>query len=463
MSHKPWGGRFTESTDASVEAFTASVAFDKRLAAQDIAGSKAHARMLRRQGILSGEDVDAILQGLDIVAEEIEAGDFPYSVALEDIHMNIEARLVEHVGEAGKRLHTGRSRNDQVATDLRLFVREQIDGLLAGLEAFQEALIDAVGREAETVMPGFTHLQPAQPVTVGHHLLAYIEMAHRDAGRLRDARRRLNRLPLGSGALAGTPYPLDREGVAAELGFDGVAENSLDAVSDRDFAVETVSACALIMAHLSRLAEELILWSSPQFGFVSLPEAFCTGSSIMPQKVNPDVPELVRGKAGRVNGDWVALLTLLKAQPLAYNKDMQEDKEPVFDALDTTRGSLRVLTDMIPGICFHQEALYRAAAIGYATATDLADYLVRKGMPFREAHAAVGAAVRYAAETGYELADLDLATLRGFAEAIEKDVYEVLTLSGSVAARNHVGGTAPGQVRAAAQRARRRLAGTNNA
>jgi len=457
VSDKPWSGRFSQPTDAFVEAFTASIDFDKRLAQQDIAGSRAHARMLGRQGILSDDDVSAILSGLEAVAAEIEAGEFPYSVALEDIHMNIEARLTECIGDAGKRLHTGRSRNDQVATDLRLFVREELDAILGELARFRESLAATAEDEAATVMPGFTHLQAAQPVTLGHHLLAYYEMAERDADRLRDARKRVNRLPLGSGALAGTTYPIDREWVAAELGFDGVTENSLDSVSDRDFAVETASACALVMAHLSRLSEELVLWASPQFGFVSLPEAFCTGSSIMPQKMNPDVPELVRGKTGRVNGGLIQLLTLIKAQPLAYNKDMQEDKESLFDALDTVRGSLKVMADMVPGIVFHREAMRTAASAGFATATDLADYLVRQGVPFREAHEVVGGAVQAAIDRGCDLADLDLATLQGFSGAIGEDVYQVLTLEGSVAARDHIGGTAPEQVRAAAHRARKRL------
>ncbi|HKJ70157.1 MAG TPA: argininosuccinate lyase [Gammaproteobacteria bacterium] len=457
MTDKPWSGRFSQPTDEFVEAFTASIDFDQRLAMQDIAGSRAHARMLGRQGILSEADVAAILEGLDGVAAEIEAGEFPYSIALEDIHMNIEARLTERIGDAGKRLHTGRSRNDQVATDLRLYVREQIDAVLGELGRFREALVDTAEREAATVMPGFTHLQAAQPVTLGHHLLAYFEMADRDAGRLRDARKRVNRLPLGAGALAGTTFPIDREWVAHELGFDGVTENSLDSVSDRDFAVETAAACALIMAHLSRLSEELVLWASPQFGFVTLPESFCTGSSIMPQKMNPDVPELVRGKSGRVNGGLISLLTLIKAQPLAYNKDMQEDKEPLFDALDTVRGSLKVMADMVPGIAFHREAMRAAASAGYATATDLADYLVRKGVPFREAHAVVGGAVQACIDRGCDLAELDLATLQGFSEAIGDDVYQVLTLDGSVAARDHIGGTAPDQVRAAVRRARERL------
>jgi len=457
LTDKPWSGRFSQPTDEFVEAFTASIDFDQRLAMQDIAGSRAHARMLGRQGILSEADVAAILEGLDGVAAEIEAGEFPYSIALEDIHMNIEARLTERIGDAGKRLHTGRSRNDQVATDLRLYVREQIDAVLGELGRFREALVDTAEREAATVMPGFTHLQAAQPVTLGHHLLAYFEMADRDAGRLRDARKRVNRLPLGAGALAGTTFPIDREWVAHELGFDGVTENSLDSVSDRDFAVETAAACALIMAHLSRLSEELVLWASPQFGFVTLPESFCTGSSIMPQKMNPDVPELVRGKSGRVNGGLISLLTLIKAQPLAYNKDMQEDKEPLFDALDTVRGSLKVMADMVPGIAFHREAMRAAASAGYATATDLADYLVRKGVPFREAHAVVGGAVQACIDRGCDLAELDLATLQGFSEAIGDDVYQVLTLDGSVAARDHIGGTAPDQVRAAVRRARERL------
>ncbi|MFA9461815.1 argininosuccinate lyase [Thiohalorhabdus methylotrophus] len=458
MSEKPWSGAFTQPTDEFVEAFTASIDFDRRLARQDIAGSKAHARMLGRQGILSEADVEAILKGLEDVRGEIEAGQFPYSVSLEDIHMNIEARLTERIGDAGKRLHTGRSRNDQVATDFRLYVRDEIDAILAELARFRAALADTAEREADTVMPGFTHLQAAQPVTLGHHLLAYFEMAHRDAGRFHDARKRVNRLPLGSGALAGTTFPIDREWVAGELGFDGVTENSLDSVSDRDFAVEAASACSLVMAHLSRLAEELVMWASPQFGFATLPQSFCTGSSIMPQKINPDVPELVRGKTGRVNGDLMSLLTLIKGQPLAYNKDMQEDKEPLFDALDTVRGSLKVMADMVPGIEFHREALRKAASAGFATATDLADYLVRKGLPFREAHEVVGKAVRHCIDNGLELPDMDLATLQGFSHVIGADVYEVLTLEGSVSARDHVGGTAPAQVRAAVQRARQRMA-----
>jgi argininosuccinate lyase len=459
LSEKPWSGAFTQPTDAFVEAFTASIDFDKRLALQDIAGSKAHARMLGRQGILSQTDVEAILEGLEAVRGEIEAGEFPYSVALEDIHMNIEARLTERIGDAGKRLHTGRSRNDQVATDFRLYVRDEIDAILGELARFRSALADTAEREADTVMPGFTHLQAAQPVTLGHHLMAYFEMADRDAERFRDARRRVNRLPLGSGALAGTTFPIDREWVAQELGFDGVTENSLDSVSDRDFAVETASACALVMSHLSRMAEELVLWASPQFGFATLPQSFCTGSSIMPQKINPDVPELVRGKTGRVSGDLMSLLTLIKGQPLAYNKDMQEDKEPLFDALDTVRGSLKVMADMVPGIDFHREALEKAASAGFATATDLADYLVRKGLPFREAHEVVGKAVRHCIDHGLELPEMELATLRGFASVIGEDVFEVLTLEGSVSARDHIGGTAPAQVRAAVQRARQRLAG----
>jgi argininosuccinate lyase len=457
MTEKPWSGRFSEPTDAFVEAFTASIDFDRRLARHDIAGSKAHARMLGRQGVLGEAEVEAILGGLDAIDGEIDAGEFPYSVALEDIHMNIEARLTERIGEAGKRLHTGRSRNDQIATDLRLYVRDEIDALLRELHRFQQALVEAAEREADTVMPGFTHLQAAQPVTLGHHLLAYFEMADRDAERLRDARRRVNRLPLGAGALAGTTFPIDREWVARELGFDGVTENSLDSVSDRDFAVETVHATALAMAHLSRLAEELVLWASPQFGFAELPQSFCTGSSIMPQKMNPDVPELVRGKTGRVNGDLMGLLTLLKSQPLAYNKDMQEDKEPVFDALDTLRGSLKVFADMVPGIAFDRAAMHHAASAGFSTATDLADYLVRKGLPFREAHAVVGGVVQHCIDHGLALEEVALDTFRQWSEAIDGDVYEVLTVEGSVAARDHIGGTAPDQVRAAATRARQRI------
>ncbi|MEW6611862.1 MAG: argininosuccinate lyase [Pseudomonadota bacterium] len=455
---KPWSGRFTAPTDAFVEAFTASIAFDKRLYAQDIRGSIAHARMLAQAGVLTPTEAEQIVAGLQQVRAEIEAGEMAFSAALEDIHMHVETRLTQLIGEVGKKLHTGRSRNDQVATDVRLYTREAIDEILAGIARLETALMDAAEREADTIMPGFTHLQVAQPVTFGHHLMAYVEMLHRDGMRLLDARKRVNVLPLGAAALAGTTFPIDRWYVAHELGFDFVAENSLDAVSDRDFAIETVAAIALMMVHLSRFAEELILWSSPSFGFIELSDSFCTGSSIMPQKKNPDVPELVRGKSARVIGALQTLLVLMKAQPLAYNKDNQEDKEPLFDALDTARGSLKVFAEMLPGMMVRREAMRAAALRGFATATDLADYLVRKGLPFRAAHEVVGKAVRLAVEQGCNLEDLSLEALRGFSPLIDADVYQVLTLEGSVEARGHIGGTAPAQVRQAIARARTRLA-----
>lgn len=456
---KPWKGRFTEATDAFVEAFTASVGFDRRLYACDIEGSRAHARMLAHVGVLTEAERDAILAGLEEIRADIERGDFAWSVALEDVHMNIEARLTDRIGAAGKKLHTGRSRNDQVATDLRMYVRAEIDALVSVLERLCAGLLDLAEREADTIMPGFTHLQVAQPVTFGHHLLAWFEMLLRDRERLRDCRKRVNVMPLGAAALAGTSYPIDREFTARELGFERPAENSLDAVSDRDFAIELCAAAALIMTHLSRFSEELILWSSAQFDFVELPDRFCTGSSIMPQKKNPDVPELVRGKSGRVNGHLMALLTLMKGQPLAYNKDNQEDKEPLFDAIDTVKACLTAFADMVPAITPKRDIMRRAARQGFSTATDLADYLVRKGVAFRDAHEVVGKAVRLAAERGCDLSELSLETLRGFSAAIDADVFDVLTLEGSVAARNHLGGTAPEQVRSAVQRARKRLAG----
>ncbi|MEK8089755.1 argininosuccinate lyase [Thermithiobacillus plumbiphilus] len=456
---KPWTGRFTAPTDAFVEAFTASIDFDKRLYAQDIRGSMAHARMLGQVGVLSPQEAEQITVGLAQVQAEIEAGQMRFQMSLEDIHMHVETRLTELIGDVGKKLHTGRSRNDQVATDVRLYTRESIDAILAGIVRLEQALLGLAEREADTILPGFTHLQVAQPVTFGHHLLAYFEMLHRDAQRLVDTRRRVNVLPLGAAALAGTTFPIDREFVARELGFEAVAENSLDAVSDRDFAIETVFALSLLMVHLSRFAEELILWSSPQFGFIELSDSFCTGSSIMPQKKNPDVPELVRGKSARVIGALQTLLVLMKGQPLAYNKDNQEDKEPLFDALDTARGSLKVFAEMLPEMTVRRENMRAAALKGFATATDLADYLVRKGLPFRAAHEVVGKAVRHAIEAGCNLEDLPLETLRGFSPLIEADVQDVLTLEGSVNARNHIGGTAPAQVRAAIDRARQRLAG----
>jgi argininosuccinate lyase len=454
---KLWSGRFTEPTDAFVEAFTASIGFDQRLFRHDILGSIAHARMLTKAGVLSEAEFKTIEDGLEEIHLAVERGDFAWSVALEDVHMNIEARLTAQIGEAGKKLHTGRSRNDQVATDLRLYVRDEIDAIRAQLHRLQESLLEVAEREAETIMPGFTHLQVAQPVTFGHHMMAWFEMLQRDAERLADCRRRVNVMPLGAAALAGTSFPIDREYTAGLLGFERAAENSLDAVSDRDFAIELTAAGALIMTHLSRFSEELILWSSAQFDFVDLPDRFCTGSSIMPQKKNPDVPELVRGKSGRVNGNLIALLTLMKGQPLAYNKDNQEDKEPLFDTIDTLKGCLRVFADMLPAIEVKRENMRQAARRGFSTATDLADYLVRKGLAFRTAHEIVGKAVRHGVESGKDLAQMSLEELRQFSPAIEQDVFEVLTLEGSVAARNHLGGTAPQQVRAAIRRARKRL------
>jgi len=456
-THKPWAGRFTEATDRFVEEFTASVNFDKRLYRHDIAGSLAHARMLQHVGVLSAAECEAIVKGLQDIQAEIERDDFAWSLSLEDVHMNIEARLTERIGIAGKKLHTGRSRNDQVATDIRLYLRDEIDALDRELRRLQVALLDVAEREADTILPGFTHLQVAQPVTFGHHLLAWFEMLVRDRERLRDCRRRVNVMPLGAAALAGTSYPIDRAYTAKLLGFDAVAENSLDAVSDRDFAIEFTAAAALVMTHLSRFSEELILWASAQFDFVNLPDRFCTGSSIMPQKKNPDVPELVRGKSGRVNGDLVALLTLMKGQPLAYNKDNQEDKEPLFDSIDTVKACVRAYADMVPAVETKRDNMYRAALRGYATATDLADYLVGKGVPFRDAHEVVGKAVRYGIERNQDLAAMELAELQQFSSVIGEDVFQVLSLEGSVALRDHLGGTAPRQVRAAIERARARI------
>ena len=454
---KLWGGRFTESTDAFVEAFTASVHFDQRLYRYDIEGSRAHARMLSHVGILAEIDRDAILEGLDRIEREIEAGEFEWSVQREDVHMNIEARLTALIGEAGKKLHTGRSRNDQVATDLRLYLRDRIDAATAELTRLQEGLLQLAQREVDTLMPGFTHLQVAMPVTFGHHMLAWFENLQRDHERLLDCRRRVNVMPLGAAALAGTSFPIDRHFTAQQLGFDVPAENSLDAVSDRDFVVEFCSAAALILMHLSRFSEELVLWTSAQFDFIDLPDRFCTGSSIMPQKKNPDVPELVRGKAGRVTGHLVGMLMLMKSQPLAYNKDNQEDKEPLFDTVDTLLGSLRAFADMVPALQVKADNMRRAAASGYSTATDLADYLVRKGLAFRDAHEIVGNAVRIGIESKRDLSEMDLEELQQLSPVIDTDVFDVLTLEGSVAARNHFGATAPKQVLAAVQRARERL------
>ena len=456
-SEKPWSGRFTEPTDVFVEAFTASVAFDRRLYRHDITGSVAHATMLAHVGVLTPEECELIVKGLKDIEAEIDTGRFEWSTALEDVHMNIEARLIERIGDAGKKLHTGRSRNDQVATDLRLYLRDGIDEVIAAVHRLQEALLGVAEREADTILPGFTHLQVAQPVTFGHHLLAWFEMLARDRERFTDCRKRVNIMPLGAAALAGTSYPIDRLHTAKALGFDAPAENSLDAVSDRDFAIEFVSAAALLMTHLSRFSEELILWSSSQFGFIELSDAFCTGSSIMPQKKNPDVPELVRGKTGRAYGNLLTLLTVMKGQPLAYNKDNQEDKEPLFDSLDTVLGSLKVFAEMIPAMSVKREAMRAAAQQGFSTATDLADYLVRKGVAFRDAHEVVGRAVRHGIDNGLDLSEMKIEVLQGFSPTIGPDVYAILTLDGSVAARNHVGGTAPEQVREAIKRARRRL------
>ncbi|MBN1378757.1 MAG: argininosuccinate lyase [Gammaproteobacteria bacterium] len=458
QNKKLWGGRFSEATDAFVEAFTASVDFDQRLYAQDIAGSKAHAGMLARAKIISKNECQSIIQGLDEIQQEIEAGQFNWSVALEDVHMNIEARLTEKIGEAGKKLHTGRSRNDQVATDIRLYLRQMIDLALAELKRLQQGLLSLAQQHTQTVMPGFTHLQVAQPVCFAHHVMAWFEMFERDVQRLLDVRKRVNVLPLGAAALAGTTYAIDREYVAKELGFAAVSENSLDAVSDRDFAIEFCAAAALCMTHLSRQSEELIIWSSQQFGFIDLPDRFCTGSSIMPQKKNPDVPELVRGKSGRVNGDLIALLTLMKAQPLAYNKDNQEDKEPLFDAVDTLLGCLRAFADMVPALKVNADAMRAAVSKGYATATDLADYLVKKGIAFRDAHEIVGNAVAWCEKESKDLSEAPLSVLQEFSSAIEKDVFNVLSLEGSLAARDHIGGTAPRQVLAAIERAKKSVA-----
>ena len=454
---KAWSGRFSEPVDELVKRYTASVTFDQRLGPADIAGSRAHARMLARQNIISTQDLADIEQGLAQIEAEIAGGKFNWSLDDEDVHLNIEKRLTSLVGDAGKRLHTGRSRNDQVATDIRLYLRGEIDRLGGLVRALQASLVNVAEQHADTLMPGFTHLQVAQPVTFGHHLLAYFEMLDRDHARLLDARKRVNRLPLGSAALAGTTFPIDREFVAKELGFDGVCENSLDAVSDRDFAIEFLACAALIMTHISRLSEELILWMSPRFGFIRLADRFCTGSSIMPQKKNPDVPELARGKTGRVNGHLVGLLTLMKGQPLAYNKDNQEDKEPLFDTVDTLADTLRIFCELVAGITVKPEAMERAARKGYATATDLADYLVKKGLPFRDAHEAVALAVRHAEGRGIDLAQVPLADLQTFSNLIDETVYAVLTLDGSAASRNHIGGTAPAQVRAAVLRARQRI------
>ncbi len=452
-----WGGRFNQPTDAFVQEFTASVQFDQRMYAYDIQGSVAHATMLAKVDVLTDEESKRIIAGLEDVRKEIEAGKFEWSIALEDVHMNIEKRLTDLIGDVGKKLHTGRSRNDQVATDIRLYLRDQIDAILIELERLITGLINLAEQEADTVMPGFTHLQTAQPVSFGHHMMAWVEMLFRDRERLIDCRKRVNVSPLGAAALAGTSYPIDRHFTAELLGFDSVTENSLDSVSDRDFAIEFNACASLVMTHLSRFSEELVLWCSQQFSFVTIGDAFCTGSSIMPQKKNPDVPELIRGKTGRVNGNLVSLLTLMKGQPLAYNKDNQEDKEPLFDSIDTIRGSLKAFADMAPAITVNSENMREACSKGFATATDLADYLVRKGTAFRDAHEVVGNAVAAAEKQGKDIAELSLEELQNFSSSIESDVYDVLTLEGALAARDHIGGTAPAQVRAAVIRARSRI------
>jgi len=452
-----WSALFSEPMSDLVKRYTSSVTFDKRLWKADIAGSLAHAEMLAAQSVIAAQDLADIRRGMAQITQEIESGAFDWKLDLEDVHLNVEARLTQLVGDAGKRLHTGRSRNDQVATDVRLWLRDEIDGLLPLLAAMQQALVGVAERHVETILPGFTHMQVAQPVSFAHHLLAYVEMFARDAERLADVRKRVNLLPLGAAALAGTSYPLDRERVAKTLGFDGVCQNSLDAVSDRDFAIEFASFASITMMHVSRLAEEIVLWMSQNFGFINLADRYCTGSSIMPQKRNPDVAELARGKSGRVVGHLMGLLTLMKGQPLTYNKDNQEDKEPLFDTVDTVRDTLRIMAEMVAGIVVKPEAMERAALKGYATATDLADYLVKKGLPFRDAHEVVAHAVKFALTEERDLSDLPLDVLQGFHAAITDDVFEVLTLRGSLNARNVLGGTAPDQVRAQLARHRKRL------
>ena len=456
-----WSARFNEPMSDLVKRYTSSVFFDKRLGLLDIQGSLAHAAMLAAQNIISQDDLAAIRQGMTQIRGEIERGEFEWKLDLEDVHLNIEARLTALIGDAGKRLHTGRSRNDQVATDIRLWLRAEIDGIVVLLADLRRAMLDLAEQHAATIMPGFTHLQVAQPVTFGHHLLAYVEMFTRDTSRMQDCRKRMNYLPLGAAALAGTSYPIDRHLVAKELGFDGICANSLDAVSDRDFAIEFTAAAALVMTHVSRLSEELVLWMSPRIAFIDIADRFCTGSSIMPQKKNPDVPELARGKTGRVNGHLMGLLTLMKGQPLAYNKDNQEDKEPLFDTVDTVVDTLRIFAEMVAGISVKPDAMRAAALQGFATATDLADYLVKRGLAFRDAHEAVAHAVRICVDRGCDLADLSLEQMRAdlpnVAALIGDDVFDYLTLEGSIASRNHPGGTAPEQVRKAIAAARAAL------
>jgi len=451
---KLWGGRFSEPTDTFVERFTASVTFDQRLYLADIQGSIAHATMLAKSGILTDQECRQITKGLEAIKADIDAGNFNWSVSLEDVHMNIEAALTEKIGGTGKKLHTGRSRNDQVATDIRLYLRQEIDDVCAAIRAVQKGIVSLAENETNTVMPGFTHLQTAQPISFAHHLMAWFEMFQRDHERMQDCRKRVNVSPLGAAALAGTSFPIDREMTAELLGFDKPAANSLDAVSDRDFAIEFCAASSLLMTHMSRISEELVIWTSAQFDFIDLPDRFCTGSSIMPQKKNPDVPELVRGKSGRVVGHLMSLLTLMKSQPLAYNKDNQEDKEPLFDTLDTVKDSLKAFADMIPAIKAKPDNMRSAALKGYSTATDLADYLVRRGTAFRDAHEVVGKAVAYGIEQGKDLSELSLEELKNFSPDIENDVFDILTLEGSLNARNHIGGTAPEQVKKAITKAK---------
>ncbi|PCI46090.1 MAG: argininosuccinate lyase [Moraxellaceae bacterium] len=458
QDNKLWGGRFTESTDAFVEAFTASVQFDRRLATHDIAGSIAHAKMLAKVGVITTEESRAIIEGLGDILADIEMGQFEWSIALEDVHMNIEAKLTEKIGSVGKKLHTGRSRNDQVATDIRLYLRQEIDTVCLQITELQKTLLQQAKQENDTIMPGFTHLQTAQPVTFGHHMMAWFEMLQRDYERFQDCRKRVNKMPLGAAALAGTTFPIDRVYTAQILEFDEPCLNSLDAVSDRDFAIEFSAAASILMMHFSRFSEELVLWASAQFNFVDIPDRFCTGSSIMPQKKNPDVPELVRGKSARVMGSLTTLLTLMKSQPLAYNKDNQEDKEPLFDTIDTIQGCLRAYNGMMPALKPNRDIMKKAAFQGYSTATDLADYLVKKGIPFRDAHEVVGKSVAYGIEQNKDLSELSLPEIRHFCDKIEQDVFEVLTLDGSVKARDHLGGTAPRQVLIAIENAQRALA-----
>ncbi|OIR25272.1 argininosuccinate lyase [Bathymodiolus thermophilus thioautotrophic gill symbiont] len=456
-TNQSWGGRFNQPTDEFVKIFGASVFFDKILAPYDIAGSIAHATMLCEVGLLTNEEKSQIIDGLNTILADIEADRFEWSIDLEDVHMNIEARLVNMIGNAGKKLHTGRSRNDQVATDIRLYLRNQVDDINNEIKRLQSALLDLAEQEVDTILPGFTHLQAAQPISFGHHMMAYFEMLSRDAERLIDCRKRLNSMPLGSAALAGTTYPINRARTAELLGFERICNNSLDGVSDRDFAIEFLNAASIIMMHLSRFSEELILWSSAQFDFIELPDSFCTGSSIMPQKKNPDVPELVRGKTGRVYGHLTSLLTIMKSQPLAYNKDNQEDKEPLFDTVNTLKACLRVFADMVPTIETKRNNMYNAAKKGYTTATDLADYLVKKGLPFRDAHEVVGKSVAYGIQKQKDLSELSLKELQAFNADIENDVFDILSLEGSLNARNHLGGTAPNQVKQAINNARKAL------